>query len=139
MFEVTIPRQQKVSHIACEDQRVGEPAEDAQGSAKQEAINHKPAIGLGNKFMDMFHFLKRSPKHFISKSKGSLVLSDFHRKVLFDAKMNGLPGYDVAQSQKSLCNSGNCALSRMGYGVAVGIDAERAIETALRWRVDIRF
>ena len=66
--------------------------------AKQKAINHKRAISLGNKFMDMFHFLKRSPEHFISKSKWSLVLGNFHRKVLFDAKMNGLPGYDVAQS-----------------------------------------
>ncbi len=73
LLQVPVPRNQQSFHVACEDQRFGQPPQDTQGSAEGECVHHQGSMRLRDEFMNMDHFLKRAADHLIHKPARPLL------------------------------------------------------------------
>jgi hypothetical protein len=120
------------SHMAAQEQRVGEPADQSEGRLPLDDVTHHGCISDAFELVNMPESLERAVNHFIDKPDRAVELGDASDEALFDAEVTPFEGDEIAALEQSVHSPRlNDALGRKRGGFRMNTDITREIEAQL--------
>jgi hypothetical protein len=134
-----VPLREQSTHVAREERRFGDPAEQTERRLEVEDVAHdRPAGAVRHEPVIVVDSPERPRHHRVAEVARPLERSDPARQPLPNAEVRRLPGDTLSKANQARRDARDRSLSTRTKRVLVEVDAARQVEAALDRRSDVR-
>lgn len=130
LFQSALFGRNEPSHVAAQEERIGEPADQSEGRLPLDDVTHQRRIPGPFELVNVPESLERAVNHFIDEAVGTLELGYAGDEALPYAEVTAFEGDKIAALEQSLRSARlNDALGRECRRFGMGTDVAGKIET----------
>ena len=140
IFENTLLGGHKPIHVATQEERIGDPANDPERRFPLEGVVHEGCAVAGFELVNVAETLERAVNHFIHEAGGAVDLGYASDESLSDTEVAAFKRDEVAKFEQALCSARlDHAFGRECSRFGVSAHITRDIEAQLDRRMDPGF
>jgi hypothetical protein len=129
LFQGALFGRNEPSHVAAQEQDIGEPADESEGRLPLDDVTHQRRIPDPFELVNVPEPLERAVNHFIDEAARAVELGDASDEALPDPEVTAFEGDEIAMLEQALCPAGfNDAFGRESSRFRVSVNIASKIE-----------